>query len=242
MLDQNSALPLWAQIATILRQRIATHGPNLTGLTDHALAAEFGVSPLTVRQALQDLVRSGLVTRHRGKGTFVASLPLHGSVDHLDTILSEWRVQGHDVRIEILEHSREAAGIPTAAALQIKPGQMVGYLHRLRHADGHPVGVDYRYILAEIDERLTASDLEHETMWEVLEKKLSLVDIRGNVTIRAMAATEEDATLLRVAPGTPVLSRGFQLATSAGRPLLVGHSVYHPERLIYATAVRRNTS
>src|SRR4051812_14677961 len=130
LLDQASPMPRWAQIAQILRQRIAEQGSSLTGLSDQSLAREFGVSPLTVRQAVQDLVRSGLVTRHRGKGTFVAGKPVQGSVDHLEAFMSEWRIEGRDVRIEVLERSRMAASIPTAAALQIKPGQMVAFLHR----------------------------------------------------------------------------------------------------------------
>jgi GntR family transcriptional regulator len=233
-------MPRWAQIAQILRQRIAEHGPALTGLTDHSLAREFGVSPLTVRQALQDLVRSGLVTRHRGKGTVVVAKPVQGSVDHLDAFMSEWRIAGRDVRIEVLHRTRMAASIPTAAALQMTPGQMVAFLHRRRCADGQPVGVDYRYYPLELDERLDDADVEHETLWEVLENKLGMFNIYANVTIRATAALEDDARLLEVAPGSPVLDRGFHLIASTGRPILVGHSIYHPDRFIHATTVRRS--
>lgn len=239
-LDQGSPMPRWAQIARILRQRVAEHGPGLTDLTDQSLAREFGVSPLTVRQALQDLVRSGLITRHRGKGTFVAARPVQGSVDHLEAVMSEWRIEGRDVRIEVLERSRMAASIPTAAALQVKPGQMVAFLHRRRCADGHPVGVDYRYLPVELDERLDDSDVEHETIWEVLENKLGMLDLHANVTIRATAARDEDAHLLEIAPGSPVLDRGFQIVSSTGRPILIGHSVYHPDRFIHATTIRRS--
>ncbi len=238
LLDEGSPLPRWAQIAQILRQRIADHGASLTGLTDQALAREFGVSPLTVRQALQDLVRSGLVTRHRGKGTFVAGKPVQGTVDHLEAVMSEWRIEGRDVRIEILERTRMAASIPTAAALQIKPGQLVAFLHRRRCADGHPVGVDYRYMTVDLDERLDDADVEHETIWEVLEKKLGMLDIHANVTIRATSAHANDARLLEIEPGSPVLDRGFQLVASTGRPILIGHSIYHPERFIHATTIR----
>jgi GntR family transcriptional regulator len=237
-LDTGSPLPRWAQIAQILRQRIAEQGAGIKGLTDHALAREFGVSPVTVRQAVADLVQSGLVTRHRGKGTFVVAKPVQGSVDHLEASVNEWRVQGQDVRIEILERHRTAATIPTAAALEVRPGAIIAYLRRLRFADGHPVGIDYRYMLADLDERLDDADLAHETIWEVLERKLGLVDLQANTTIRAAAASDEEARLLLIAPRSPVLNRGFQLVTPAGQPILVGHSIYHPDRFIHATTVR----
>jgi GntR family transcriptional regulator len=241
VLDTASPMPRWAQIADILRQRIAEQGADVTGLSDQSLAKEFGVSPLTVRQAVQDLVNSGLVTRHRGKGTFVvAPRPRQGSVDHLEAFMSEWRIQGRDVRIEVLERSRMAASIPTAAALQIKPGEIVGFLHRRRCAYGYPVGVDYRYFSLDLDERLDDADVQHETIWEVLENKLGMFNLHANVTIRAMAAGDEDARLLGIAPGAPVLDRGFQLIASTGKPVLVGHSIYHPDRFIHATTVRRS--
>ncbi len=238
-LDESSALPRWAQISQILRDRIAGQGPGLTPWSDHSLAREFGVSPLTVRQALNDLVQRGLVTRHRGKGTFVAAQPLPGSVDHLTTSMSEWRIEGRDVTIEVLARKRVAANIPTAAALDLKPGQMVGFLHRRRCADGNPVGVDYRYFPVELDDRLDDDDVRHETIWEVLENKLGMLDILAHVTIRATAARDEDAKLLEIAPRSPVLDRGFQIVTGSGQPILVGHSIYHPDRFIHATTVRR---
>lgn len=239
MLDENSRLPRWTQIVNILRARIAANGSEVTGLSDQALAREFGVSALTVRQAVQDLVRSGLVTRHRGKGTFVVAKPVSGAVANLHAFMSDWRVEGQDVRVEILEHTRSAASIPIAAALGLKPGYLVAYLRRLRRADGYPVGLDYRYYLAEIDERLDDADLAHETIWEVIETKLGMTNLHANTTIRASAANDEEAELLDIRRGSPVLNRGFHLLTSTGRPLLVGHSIYHPDRFIHARSTRR---
>jgi GntR family transcriptional regulator len=236
--DPASPLPRWAQIAAILRQRVAQRGPQLTGLSDQALTREFGVSPVTVRQAVQQLVVEGLVTRHRGKGTFVVQTPLQGSLDHLEAFMREWRVQGHDVQITILERSAVAASIPIAAALNIRPGQLVGFLRRLRCADGLPVAIDYRHIPWEVNAQLEDKDLEHEAIWETVERKLGLAPRQSNTTIKATAATAEEASLLDIPPHSPVLNREFQLIATNAQPVLTGHSIYHPNRFVYATTIR----
>jgi GntR family transcriptional regulator len=130
--------------------------------------------------------------------------------------------------------------MPIAAALQIRPGQLVGYLRRLRYADGQPVGIDYRYIVGSTDQRLDDSDVMHETIWEVLEKKLGMMNIKSSVTIRATAARAEDAVLLKIPPASPVLHREFHLVNMPDEPILIGHSIYHPDRFIHATTVRRS--
>lgn len=239
LIDRDSSVPRWMQIAAILRQRIAEHGTELTGLTDQELTREFGVSPLTVRQALQDLVRSGLLKRQRGKGTVVVQKPTQGSLDHFEATLSEWRVQGRDVRISLLERSVTAANMMVAAALDIKPGQPVGYMRRLRHADGHPVSIDYRYIAIDIFERLDDTDLVHETVWETIERSLKLPTLLSNTAIRATAASEEEAQLLNIPSNSPVLLRESQLIGADHKPMVAGRSIYHPERFIYATTIRR---
>ena len=70
-LRPDSKIPLWAQIADILRRRIAESDSDSTGFTDASLVAEFGVSPMTVRQAVSVLVDEGLLVRQRGRGTFL---------------------------------------------------------------------------------------------------------------------------------------------------------------------------
>ena len=164
--------------------------------------------------------------------------PLEGSLDHLESFMREWRVQGHDVEITILERSVLAASMPIATALNIKPGQMVGFLRRLRRADGRPVAIDYRYLPAALNAQLDDVDLEHEAVWETLQRKLGLAPRQTNTTIKAGAANAEEAELLGVALQSPVLNRGMQLIAASGQPILTGHSIYHPDRFVYAMTVR----
>ena len=236
--DRDSPLPRWAQISAILRQRVTEHGDRITGLSDQALAHEFGVSPLTVRQAVQALVNDGLLTRRRGRGTFVVPNPMRGSLDQLEAFMQEWSVQGGAVRIEILERSVVAASIPVAAALDSRAGQPVGFLRRLRYSNDRPVALDYRYIAADLDKQLDNIDLEHEAIWETLERKLGLSARQSNTTIKASTATPQEAGLLDLPLGSPVLNRGLQLLVDGNRVALAGHSIYHPDRFVYATTMK----
>ena len=235
--DRDSPLPRWAQISAILRQRVSEHGDRITGLSDKALAHEFGVSPLTVRQAVQALVSDGLLTRQRGRGTFVVPKPMRGSLDQLEAFMQEWQVQGGAVRIEILERAVVAASIPVAAGLDGRAGQPVGFLRRLRYSNDRPVAIDYRYIPVDLYEQLDNVDLEHEAIWETLERKLGLSARQSNTTIKASTATTQEARLLELPVGSPVLNRGLQLLVDGNRAVLAGHSIYHPDRFVYATTI-----
>jgi GntR family transcriptional regulator len=231
-------MPIWAQIADTLRQRVTTQNIGPTSLSDAALSEEFGVSPLTVRQAIQQLVNEGLIIRQRGRGTFIAPQAFKGSLDHLEAFMQEWAVKGGNVRIELIDRSVIAASIPIATGLGIAPGEMVGYIRRLRRADSSPVAVDYRYIPARFNEQLEDDDLLHEAIWEIFQRKLGLSPKQSNTTIRAGTATEEETLLLNLGSGSPVLRRELQLLSLDDQILVTGQSTYHPERFVYATTIR----
>lgn len=235
----NAALiPRWAQIADVIRERIAREGLGTTGLSDAALSEEFGVSPLTVRQAVQQLVNEGLLVRQRGKGTFVAPQAFTGSLDHLEAFMREWSVKGGDVRIELIDRQLIAANISIAAGLGIQAGQIVGYIKRLRRADGQPVAVDYRYIPAVLNVQIEDDDLLHEAIWEIFARKLGLAPKQSNTTIKAAAASDEEAALLELPAGSPVLRREAQLIMADNQIAVAGYSTYHPDRFVYATAIK----
>jgi GntR family transcriptional regulator len=146
-------------------------------------------------------------------------------------------VQGGAVRIEILERAVVAASIPVAVGLDGRAGQPVGFLRRLRYSNDRPVAIDYRYIPVDLYEQLDNVDLEHEAIWETLERKLGLSARQSNTTIKASTATTQEARLLELPVGSPVLNRGLQLLVDGNRAVLAGHSIYHPDRFVYATTI-----
>lgn len=238
-IDRSAPLPVWAQIAEILRQRIEERGEDVGGLGDESLAREFGVSPVTARQAVQDLVNRGLVTRQRGRGTFVVPRAERGPGSLLEARFQSWRMKDASSRIRVLERSRIPATLTVASELRIEPGEVIGFVRRLREVEGKTIGIDYRWIPSSLDRRLEDQDLLHDTLWEVLESKLGMTGLYADTTIRAAGATAEEAELLSVPIGAPVLGRGSRVYTSERECVLSGYSTHHQDWFIFATSIRR---
>jgi GntR family transcriptional regulator len=234
LLETHSGIPRWAQIAEILRRRIAEGASEATRFTDAALVAEFKVSPMTVRQAVQNLVDDGLLVRQRGRGTFLAGKPVCAPISALEQYLEQWRFQGRRSGVEILSRTLVAANIPLAAELGVTQGALVGYVRRLRSIDGYPVALDRRYLPADLNVVLTDEDILERGFWKAIEARTSLQVRKANLTIRASSANQDEAEFLWLSAGSPVLDRGLQLITDAGRIVMTGHTLYHPDRFIYS--------
>jgi GntR family transcriptional regulator len=232
------ARPLWVHIADVLRTRIEKGG-DAGDLSDISLANEFKVSTVVVRQAVQKLVREGLLIRRRGKGTFLANAPLHGGLDALECFVDEWRLQGRRVRLELLERRLVAANMTVAAGLGVEPGTIVAYLTRLRFADDLPVALDYRHMPAELVEGVPDEDFLQESIWRVLRRAKNADPGETRITIKAAAANPEVARHLGVEVGSPVLDHEVQVVSDRGQIMILGSSLYHPDRFVYSTKVRK---
>jgi GntR family transcriptional regulator len=235
--EAGASAPRWVAIADVLRKRIES-GSDERDFSDVALANEFKVSTVVVRQAVQQLVQEGLLIRRRGKGTFLANEPLRGGLDALHCFVDEWSLQGHSVHVQLIDRSLVAANMSVAAGLGVEPGQIVSHLRRLRLADNLPVAMDYRYMPAELVAGIPDEDFLQESIWRVLHRHKKVVPGESRVTIKATAATPEVAQYLGVAVGAPVLDHEVQVLDRFNRVLILGSSLYHADRFVYSTKVK----
>ncbi|MGH7041234.1 MAG: GntR family transcriptional regulator [Acetobacteraceae bacterium] len=232
-----SLQPLWVHVANTLRNRLERGGGGASSLSDVALANEFKVSTMVVRRAVGQLVEEGLLVRRRGKGTFVANQPLHGSLDAPECLVDEWRLQGHNVRIELIDRRRIAANIAVAAGLGVQPGEAVTYLRRLRYVDDLPVAMDYRHMPDEVVDGIPDEAFLHQSIGQVLRRHKNIDPSEMRTTIKATSATPEVAGYLGVEIGSPILDHEVQVIDQHGRVLILGSSHYHPDRFVYSTRI-----
>ncbi|HEU0237475.1 MAG TPA: GntR family transcriptional regulator [Candidatus Limnocylindrales bacterium] len=221
--------PQYRQIEVALRQRIATLRPGARLPSDAELCAEFGVSRMTARHAMQRLAEDGLVDRLPGRGSYVAERPAHRRANRLMTFSQEMRRAGRVPSSRILAREIRPASMAEAASLELVPGQPVVVVRRLRRADGDPIAIESAVLVGACADAVMTADLEHGSLHETLGRA-GIVLRRGTATISAAGATADDAELLGIRPGDPLLVERRVIVDGHGRRIEATESRYPADR------------
>ncbi|HYM84964.1 MAG TPA: GntR family transcriptional regulator [Candidatus Dormibacteraeota bacterium] len=234
-MSRGSWLPQYREIENALRARVATMRPGDRLPSDTDLCREFGVSRMTARNAMQRLADDGLVRRIPGLGSFVVEPPAHRYADRLTPFSQEMRSQGRVPSSRLLERETRPATEADARALELRPGEPVIVVRRLRLADGIAIAVETAILARRTGGVVMAADLEAGSLHEALARD-GLVLRRGKATITAEGASDEDARLLGVPEGEPLLVERRVIVDVHGRPVEATESRYPGDR--YALDVR----
>jgi GntR family transcriptional regulator len=221
--------PRYREIESALRARIATLRPGQRLPSDTDLCAEFGVSRMTARHAMGQLAEEGLVRRDPGRGTFVAEPPTHRRANFLMTFSHEMRRQGRVPTSRIVRRVLRPPTEPERADLRVGRDDEVVELRRVRLADGEPVALETAVLAARCAAAVMAADLESGSLHEALISA-GMVPSRGRSSIGAEAAGADDARLLSVPPGAPMLVERRLILDQRGRPLERTESRYAATR------------
>jgi len=242
-LDLTGPLPLYEQIRILLSGEVAagTNGDRRL-YSDAALMKRFGVSRMTVRSAVDILVRNGFMRRVPGRGTFLTVPPtLEVGLDGLERFFAEWHAPQIHTRAKILAF-RQIAAIPSVASeLAVAPGSTVLLVRRLRSGDDGPIVTDERFVAGWCMGGITREDAARQSLFTSIEARSGVRTQSVEQRIRADCANERIAALLETVPGLPVLERHVRFLTAQGQPTLCGHSVYRGDRVAFDLRATRNT-
>lgn len=222
----NPSTPAYRQlkswIADAIRNRQANPGMPLP--SERELAEQLGLSRVTVRKALDELVADGLVTRRRGSGTYVSEPPqrIAQSLSRLYSFSEDMRVRGREPGTTWLSREVATASAEEARRLRIEPGAPVARLHRLRFADGEPIALEWTVsplgLLAD-PQQVGAS------FYEAL-RAVGHVPVRASQHITAVTIGGQWSRMLKVREGHAALDIHRVAELADGTPVEWTHSIF----------------
>lgn len=238
---KNSPLPRYYQLKEILREQVRAGEwkPGDLIPSERELSEKYGISRMTARQAITDLVNEGLFYREQGKGTFVSQRKITQQLLHLTGFTEDIRARGQRPGTRVLSATMTPADETTAEKLRIAPGTPVFRLQRLRLADDEPLAIEISQLHFKGCERLLEEDLEQQSLYRVLETKFAIPLMEADQELEAGLAGTEVSQVLNISPGSPVLFTRRTTYTERNAPIEYATAVYCGDKYTFYTHMKR---
>jgi GntR family transcriptional regulator len=232
-IDFNSPIPYYLQLIQTLKDKIEKGewktGDKLPG--EFELCETYGVSRTVVRQSLRELELDGIISRKKGKGTFVSGPKINESlVQTLTGFFEDMVSRGHTPHSLVLRHDIVPAKTKIAGYLHLEPNDLVHVIERLRSVDDAPIVLVTTYIPHRLCTTLMNHDLNHDSLYSILEKEYNLEISHGTRSVEAVAANERESQLLNIPLGSPLILLNSITYLADGTPLEYYHAVHRGDR------------
>ena len=199
--------------------------------SERSIAERHGLSRMTARQAVELLVRRGVVYRRPGSGTYVAPARVVHTLQRLAGFSEQMRSQGIEPGGRLLEAQLCADPDPhIEAALGLSDGECYWTLRRVRLGDGQPLLVELSHLPAAIFPDLTDHDLAHGSVYDLMRSHYGVDPVRAHETIETTACEPEDARHLQTRPGSPAIVVTRLAYDARGRVVEHAHDVFRGDR------------
>jgi DNA-binding GntR family transcriptional regulator len=238
-IDRNSPVPLYRQVAagieTAIHDGRLARGERLDG--ELALATALRLSRPTMRQAMDELVRQGLLVRKRGVGTQVVAGPIRRAID-LTSLFDDLTSTGRTPATKVISFAHEPAGPQTLDTLQLPPGSSVYHVVRLRSVDGEPLSLMENWISGTITD-LSATGLETHGLYELLRRAGANLRVASQ-SIGATTSDDKQSALLGIGPGSALVTMHRTASDDTGRAVETGRHLYRADSYTFdMTLVQR---
>ncbi len=232
-IDFQSHLPYYYQLIEILKQQIedGVWVPGDKMPSELELCDSYGVSRTVVRQALRELEANSFIVRRKGKGTFVAKPKINeGLIQRLTVFYQDMTEKGFKPTTHVLFQDIMPATTKTARYLEVPVGTEIIEIQRLRFINDEPIQLVTTYIPLHLCPKLVKADLSNRSLYEYLETEYGIQITRGTRYIEAVLATKEEAKLLDIDEGDPLVLLDSVSYSATEQPIEYYHALHRGDR------------
>lgn len=240
MMAGHSPLPLYVQIRDSLRRHIlnGTYQVHERLPSETTMMNTFGVSRITIRQALRDLHNEGLVFSAQGKGTFVSKPKAVQNVQRLEGFGEAMAAQGYEASARVLSIQQMKAPKAVAAALDLQPREEVVDVKRVRYLNRSPVCIDDSYFPMDIGQKLFGLDLSGD-IFPLLENFFGIPLGGADIGLDSILADEDAQKYLNLKTGEAILRVERLTHNQEGRPIDFEYLCYRGDSFKYQFRIDR---
>ena len=209
--------------------------------SERQLCADLGVSRLTVRAALDDLVRDGMLIRRHGSGTFVSEPKIAQQLT-LTSFSEDMRRRGMVPGSRTLDLHVSPAGAHLGRLLHVSPSEPVVLIKRVRLADHETMAIETLHVRESLVPGLTASELEQRSFYDILQERFGIEIVGGLQTIEPTVTNEEESEALGVPLHSPAFLFERTTRSATGEIVEYVRSIYRGDRYKLVTELNRSPS
>lgn len=231
-MSENTFVPLYQQIKDDIKSAIE-HGkykPKEQIPTEPELSAEYSVSRVTVRRAVEELCSEGYLVKQQGRGTFVSTPRIHRKFSVSNQAVSFTRTcreYGMTAGARVLERKIVPVREDEKAFWACGDDTLLLYIQRIRTADGQPVFLENLFMIYDEFKSLMQADWENQSAFELMASVCGhLVVNTSHRTIESVRATAEQSSMLSVPVGDALLHLNCYFVDRESRPICIGRQYY----------------
>lgn len=231
MINKESPIPMYYQIQEHIRENIKQHkwlkGEAIP--SERILTEQFGVSRMTIRQAVQGLVDEGILMRKRGSGTYVSNDKVEQPLKEITSFTKLMEQRGMKASSKITVFTVRKPNEVEAQHLEVDLDSDVYHIERIRLGDQIPIAIETSIVPYSIAKGLTEKDIQH-SLYEFIEVKKGYPLGDGKQSIEAIGATQRIAEQLDLPIDSPILQIERVATLSTGVPFEYVRSQYAGSR------------
>lgn len=232
-IDKSSVIPIYYQLFKLIEEQIRRGElkPGESLPTEHEISARFEISRMTVRRAISELVSAGMVYAQQGRGTFVATPKLDNIIFELNDFNEEIKKRGLNYKTTLLEAKIIKADQELRSKFQVgEEHKRFLYFRTVLSAEDERLSYEVKYTIYSKSKPILESELNDPSLPSLIAAHTEYVPMSAKKVLQVAACTKEEATILGIAPNSPVFLIEQTIYDQELRPVGWSKAVYRGDR------------